>query len=147
MVIGGMSVIHILMTSSFVLTATPPESAALISAPVTTVDAPAVVEEKTPVRIEITSEFPNRCYSFGPASVRLDRDRNVILFHVSAYERKTDCVASKTAMAKVVEIGQLAEGTYELRELKSLKKWGKIQVQHFEASADTAYLDQNRRNN
>jgi hypothetical protein len=145
--LGGMSVLQSLLTASFLLTAAPEESAQLVSAPVTTVDAPAVAEAKRPVRIEITSEFPTNCYSFGPASVRLDRDRKVILFHVSAYERTNNCAPLKTAMAETIDVGQLAEGTYEVRELKSLKKWGEIHVQYFEASADTAYLDQNRRNN
>lgn len=147
MVIGGLGLLNAFLISSFLLTTSPQESLQIVSAPITAVDIPKVVEIKSPLRIEVTSDFPNNCYSFGPTSVRLDRDRNVILFHVSAYERLGDCRGSKTSMAETIEVGQLPEGTYELRELKSLKKWGEVHIQKFETSADTTYLDQNHRNN
>lgn len=70
--------------------------------------------------------------------VRFDRDRDVFLFHVSAYEAQSGCEKHPTVQSQMVDLGKLHSGSYEIRELKSLKNWGKIEVEHFEASADAS---------
>lgn len=135
--LSGMNLLNLFLSSVFLLSAQASDNAKpqLISAPIAAVDIPLLIEARSPVQFEITADFPSSCYSFGPASVRLDGDRNVILFYASAYERQENCLRTPTSLSKIIEVGELPEGTYEVRELKSLKKWGKIQVQHLEASA------------
>jgi hypothetical protein len=131
-----MSIFNFILTSSFALTGAEIDASQVVSAPVTTVDIPAMIEEKSSVQFEVVSEFPNDCYGFGPVSLRVDRDRNVILFHVSAFEQRASCPPNPTLMSKIVHVGRLPQGSYEVRELKSLKKWGNVEVQHFDLSAD-----------
>ncbi len=134
-----MTILQHLILSAFVLTGRPalPVMDSTESPAPVSVDIPAFVDRTKPVEFSVTVELPHPCYELKPAAVRVDRDRNVVLFHTTAVESATDCEAITSFKTARINLGRLPEGTFEVRELKNLKKWGEFSVQTFAVSAQS----------
>ena len=129
----------LLLVSSFLVAGNPSEDG-IISPKVSEVNSPAFADAGQPVQFQVKAIAPSPCYEPSQASFRLDRDRNVILFHLSAHETAPNCEAKPTELSFWVNTGRLREGEYEIRELKSLKKWAEIQVDTPTASVKNSDL-------
>ena len=106
---------------------------------VETVDIPSIIDIESPLQFEIEARLPSSCFVLKPTTLRYDHDRHVIFFHASALKSEVTCDEQPTiARQQIVSTARLQQGTYEIRELKSLKKWGLVQVERFSASAESA---------
>jgi hypothetical protein len=100
-----------------------------VEAPLSAVYLPAHSDTREPVRLMVESDLSSACYKLNPPSVRVQLDRNVILVHLEAVPLKPHCIPDETRSIEQIEIGKLPKGEYEVRSLKTLKKWGTIAVE------------------
>lgn len=131
------TLLHQFVVFSFALTGglTQESQNASISAEVVSIDVPSYVEAHTSVEMAVTTQLPSSCFEMKAPSTRLDLDRNVVLVHARAESSQDPCDAQPSFQTRVVSLGRLPEGNYEIRDLKTLKRLSEFSVQKFEVSA------------
>jgi hypothetical protein len=81
------------------------------------------------IQFTVETKLSPSCFSLKPAAVRINYERNVILFHIEAIRTADNCTAGDSNLSEILTIGSLAKGTYEIRSLKDVKVWGHLRVQ------------------
>jgi len=103
-----------------------------VDAPIRAVHVPGYLDNNDVAQFMIEVEFPNSCYAMGRVIVRAqteDLDAGKIGFQLEAlkYDRPT-CLQVKTKTLKVVDLGILPSGSYQLTGLKDSRVYNNIRI-------------------
>jgi len=105
----------------------------------------SAISEQSPAEFVVETEVPNSCFDLSRPSVRVNHERNVILFHLEARQINTrGCSDQPLSALSVIHLGKLSAGHYDILELKSLKKRGELEIQKQNPSAvqdDTRFAE------
>lgn len=78
-------------------------------------------------RMEVVLRLPSDCYEAKKVSIRFDDERETLLFFPEIREKK-ECSGKTAQSSHWVDLGNLDEGSYQIRELISLKRWAKFKI-------------------
>jgi len=79
-------------------------------------------------RMEVTVSIPSDCYDIKKIDLRFDSERDTLLFFPELSKKKAVCSGKAITTAQWVDLGELNEGFYQVRELMSLKPWAKFKI-------------------
>lgn len=82
-------------------------------------------------KMEVVIRLPNNCYEVKKIDLRFDPERDTLLFFPEVVARKAPSGSCKTESGistQWVNLGELSEGSYQVRELISLKSWAKFKI-------------------
>ena len=78
---------------------------------------------------EVIATLPDSCFSLFGVESRVDRDYNVVMFYVRTARNTQPCTGRPIEARAEFSLKPLREGTYEIRELRSLKNWGRLSIE------------------
>ncbi len=84
-------------------------------------------EEGGSAKMQVILKLPSDCYEAKKISIRFDDDRETLLFFPEL-KRNAECTGKPVESTKIVDLGSLDEGSYQIRELMSLKPWAKFKI-------------------
>lgn len=112
----------------------------MVNAPITAVYAPMGFDDNDNSQVIVEGEFPNTCYKVGPARVKAIRDEQKVVFQVMAIKYQGICLEVRTPFIKVVDVGILPEGRYQVASAGSAVQPTVLNIHHTESRMADDYL-------
>lgn len=115
-------------------------SPTLVNAPITQVYTPMRFDDNDNAQIIVEGEFPNTCFKVGPAKLKVNREEQKVQFQLMAIKYSGPCLQIQTPYIKVIDLGILPEGKYEIISVGKSSPAAVLSVHHTDSKMADDFL-------